>query len=112
MGNRIDRDLYYEKNTKGILTLILVIALLFSGTLAWRDMNQHKTNKFTTTEIQNNVVLVEEFKEKMIGAKVKMKRRKSQFKTVKMMTRSTNILVAYVHVNFRYNKSGRMGVLG
>ena len=53
-----------NKKTKGLLTLLLVIAPLFGGTLAWRDMNQHKTNKFTTTEVQNNVVLVETFKEK------------------------------------------------
>ena len=76
-----------------MLTLLLVIAVLFSGTLAWCDMNQHKTHKFTTTEVQNNVVLVEEFKEKIIGKKGKSNKNVFQFETDRTMITLKSIVL-------------------
>ncbi|QIK69362.1 hypothetical protein G7062_03205 [Erysipelothrix sp. HDW6C] len=46
-----------------ILTALLSGALLITGTLAWQDVSQHKTNKFTTTSVEHNVVLMEDFEE-------------------------------------------------
>ncbi len=41
-----------NKKTKGIITLLLTIALIFTSALAWHDLTQHKTNKFTAMKIK------------------------------------------------------------
>ncbi|QIK69364.1 hypothetical protein G7062_03215 [Erysipelothrix sp. HDW6C] len=52
-----------NKKRTGVLAGLLAGALLVTGTLAWQDVSQHKTNKFTTTSVEHNVTLVETFEE-------------------------------------------------
>ncbi|QIK69365.1 hypothetical protein G7062_03220 [Erysipelothrix sp. HDW6C] len=52
-----------NKKRTGVLVGLLAGALLVTGTLAWQDVSQHKTNKFTTTSVEHNVTLVETFEE-------------------------------------------------
>ncbi|QIK69363.1 hypothetical protein G7062_03210 [Erysipelothrix sp. HDW6C] len=52
-----------NKKRTGVLAGLLAGALLITGTLAWQDVSQHKTNKFTTTSVEHNVTLVETFEE-------------------------------------------------
>lgn len=51
------------KRKRKILAALLVVVLMISGTLAWRDISQHKSNKLQTSLLNHNVVLVEDFEE-------------------------------------------------
>lgn len=46
---------------KIILVCILSLTLISTGSLAWRDTTQHKTNKLDTVPMSQNVVLIEKF---------------------------------------------------
>lgn len=52
-----------HRKRKGAAALMLALSLLTTSSLAWRDMSQYKTNKFATSSVENNVVLVEDFQE-------------------------------------------------
>ncbi len=45
----------------GFGMVVLVCALIITATFTWNDISQHKTNRFNTTDVRYNVVLVEEF---------------------------------------------------
>ena len=52
-----------EKNKKRLKvsgSATLAATLLVTGSLAWRDVSQHKTNKFKTKDISQSVVLIQE----------------------------------------------------
>ena len=49
---------------KSAVALMLLALGTTSASLAWRDVSQHKTNRFQTTSVANNVVLVENFQQK------------------------------------------------
>ncbi|AMC93926.1 hypothetical protein AOC36_07985 [Erysipelothrix larvae] len=48
---------------KSFTPILLAISLLLTGSYAWRDINQHKTNQFSTEVAHHNVTLVENFSE-------------------------------------------------
>lgn len=52
-----------HKKKATVTTGALAIALLLSGSLAWHDYTQHKTNNFTTKTVDFNVTLIEDFEE-------------------------------------------------
>lgn len=52
-----------KKKIYGLISLILVIALITGSSLAWRDVTQHKSNEFEMTSVQNNVTLAKNFGE-------------------------------------------------
>ena len=51
----------YKK--RAAVAALLSVSLLATGSLAWRDLSQYKTNKFMTSGVEHNVVLVENFQE-------------------------------------------------
>lgn len=53
-----------KKRLKTTASATLAAALLVTGSLAWRDVSQHKTNKFSTKSVSQSMVLVEKFKDK------------------------------------------------
>ena len=48
---------------RGVVSAVLALTLLTASSLAWRDVSQHKTNKFLTSGVEHNVTLVENFQE-------------------------------------------------
>lgn len=52
----------YKIHIQLSLIVVLLLALLVKGSLAWQDISQHKTNKFYTKPLSHSVVLVENFK--------------------------------------------------
>lgn len=51
-----------ENQWKLLFFPALILIMLVTSSLAWRDLTQHKTNKFTTKSIASSVILVEDFK--------------------------------------------------
>lgn len=52
-----------KKRLKNAGIATVAATMLISGSLAWRDVSQHKTNKFKTRTVTQSMVLVENFNE-------------------------------------------------